>query len=262
VLNLVVALNCEAKPLIEAFRLRRLSEKCPFPVYLGEETRLVISGMGKLNAAAATAWLHAGHVEAQDQAWLNLGTAGHGGHRIGTGILAHKIRDEAGGQSWYPPMAFPTRAATDEIITVDQAQMGYSTTACFEMEASGFYAAASRFASMELVQCYKVITDNPMNPYPEVTPALATELVQGRLSEILDICERLRGLAHDWTTISAPPPDYERLISRRHFTVNQRHQLLQLLISWRHHGPLPQGLDQMKHARAIINRLREGLQSI
>ncbi len=260
-LNLVIALNCEARPLIDALRLRRLSEKGPFPIYLGEDTRMVISGMGKLNAAAATAWLHAGHIRAPDRAWLNVGTAGHGVHRVGAGILAHKIRDAASRQCWYPPMPFSSSATTDEIVTVDQVQMGYPLTGCFEMEAAGFYTAASRFSTMELVQCYKVITDNPMSPYTEITPALATELVQERLPEILVICERLQDLAREWTTVSTPPPDYERLIAHCHFTVSQRHQLLQLLTTWRHHGQLPQDLDQLKHARAILNRLREGLQS-
>jgi len=260
-LNLVIALSCEAKPIIDALRLRRISEKGAFPVFLGDDTRLVLSGIGKLNAAAATAWLHAGHIGAQDQAWLNVGTAGHGAHRIGSGILAHKIRDAASAQSWYPPLTFPCTAMTGEIVTVDQVQMGYPPTGCFEMEAAGFYAAAGRFSTLELVHCYKVITDNPMNPYTEITPELATELVAARLPEILDICERLRKTAREWSEVSAPPPDYERLIECCHFTVSQRHQLLDLLRTWRHVGPLPEGLDRMRHARAILNALREGIPS-
>jgi len=261
-LNLVVALSCEAKPLIDALKLRWVSEKGPFPIFLGDDVSLILSGIGKLNAAAATAWLHAAHSGNQDQAWLNVGTAGHAAHRIGSGILGHKIRDMASRQCWYPPLTFPATAVTGEIVTVDQVQMGYPPTGCFEMEAAGFYTAASRFSTLELVHCYKVITDNPRQPYTEITPELVTALVAERLPEILDICEHLRKTEREWAEISAPPPGYERLIACCHFTVNQRHQLHDLLTIWRHIGPPPEGIERMRHARAILKALREGIPSL
>ncbi|MBI1195801.1 MAG: hypothetical protein GC138_08150 [Gammaproteobacteria bacterium] len=196
-LNVVVALHCEAAPLIDALGLKRVGEPAAFPVFVEHDTRLVLCGIGKRNAATATNWLHTEYGGAQGQAWLNLGTAGHGMHRLGTGVLAHRVRDAASGRSWHPSLSFATPLVTDEIITVDQVQMGYPLTGCFEMEAAGFYSVAEHFSTPDLVHCCKVITDNPRNIYTEITEELATELVAERLPEILELCETLREKAHE-----------------------------------------------------------------
>lgn len=195
-LNVVVALHCEAAPLIDALGLKRRDEAGEFPLFVGEDTRLILCGVGKRNAAAATFRLHTELGGPPNQAWLNLGTAGHGMHRLGTGVLAHTVRDAASGQTWRPSLVATTPFVTDEIVTVDRVQMGYPLTGCFEMEAAGFYAAAERISAPELIHCYKVITDNPRNVYTEITPALASELVAERLPEILSLCETLRNTAN------------------------------------------------------------------
>src|SRR4029077_10756350 len=102
-LRFVVALQAEARPLVERFGMVAVSES-PFPVYRGEEGWLIVSGHGKAASAAATAYLHLAAGGALGRAWLNVGLGGHGRRTLGDGVLAHKITDAASGASWYPEL--------------------------------------------------------------------------------------------------------------------------------------------------------------
>ena len=55
VICLVMATLLEAKPFVKGLSLKRISSK-PFPVYSGGNITAVISGIGKANAAMATAY--------------------------------------------------------------------------------------------------------------------------------------------------------------------------------------------------------------
>ncbi|MFW6297543.1 MAG: hypothetical protein ACOC03_03480 [Desulfosalsimonas sp.] len=71
-IGLIMATYIEAKPFVEKISWQRSAEK-PFPVYYGKDMILVVSGIGKANAAAACAWL----CTAESPLWiLNIGAAG------------------------------------------------------------------------------------------------------------------------------------------------------------------------------------------
>ena len=55
-LNFVVALPCEARPIISHFGLQALDSPAGFRLYNRERMRLIVSGAGKIPAAAATAY--------------------------------------------------------------------------------------------------------------------------------------------------------------------------------------------------------------
>ena len=54
-IHLVVALPAEASPLIERLGLRRDMAGRAMRLYVGDDLRLVVSGVGKVAAAAAAA---------------------------------------------------------------------------------------------------------------------------------------------------------------------------------------------------------------
>ncbi len=83
-INLVVALPAEARPLIEFFRLKEKTTIGTFRMYRQEDMSLVISGPGKIAAAAATALLAGSNTTGKQAAWLNIGIAGHATYAIGT----------------------------------------------------------------------------------------------------------------------------------------------------------------------------------
>ena len=163
-LNFVVALPAEAKPIAAFFDLRRQAPHGDFPLYRGASVSLVVSGVGKAAAAAATEFLHR-RVGAQDKSlWINLGIAGHGDLPIGEALLAHRITDAASGRHWCPSLVFAPPLRTESLITLDQPAFDYEQAAAFDMEASGFFPTARRFTKPELVHCFKVVSDNRGSP--------------------------------------------------------------------------------------------------
>src|SRR3989338_8741295 len=141
--NFVIALACEARPIVERYELKAIPRSEPFRVYEGNGKRLIVSGVGKIRTASATAFLHAFSGALRNQVWINLGIGGHSERAIGEGVLAHKITDHASGQSWYPPILFEPPCATESILTVDRPETEYREPWVYEMEAAGFYDTAS-----------------------------------------------------------------------------------------------------------------------
>ena len=52
--HLITALPAEAKPLVSRFNLKRVQPERAFPVYRNQHISLVVSGVSKTNAAAAS----------------------------------------------------------------------------------------------------------------------------------------------------------------------------------------------------------------
>ena len=75
--TMLTALAAEAKPIASWFNLRRMLPERGFPVYRNQHVALVVAGVGKTNAAAATAYLYARSGCPADAIWVNVGVAGH-----------------------------------------------------------------------------------------------------------------------------------------------------------------------------------------
>lgn len=162
--NFVVALPAEAKPVAAFFHLKRITPHGDFPVYRGGSVSLVVSGIGKAAAAAATEFLQECSDASENPIWINLGIAGHRDLAIGEALLAHRITDAASGRQWRPALVFAPPLRTEDLITLDQPAFDYGQPAAFDMEASGFFPTARRFTKPELVHCFKVVSDNRDNP--------------------------------------------------------------------------------------------------
>ncbi len=80
-IHLVIALPSEAKPLLSHYKLKAVEDSCGFKIYQKDEMALVVSGVGKSAAAAATAYLQAMTGNEPDRAWINIGMGGHRGGR-------------------------------------------------------------------------------------------------------------------------------------------------------------------------------------
>lgn len=196
-INLVVALPAEGRPLIEHYRLRDKTTLGTFRVYQNAAMSLIISGPGKIASAAATALLAGGDTSGTQTAWLNIGIAGHATRNTGQGLIAHRITDHATGKSWYPPQLFDLSTTTDSLLTVDVPENDYPRDIAYDMEASGYYAVASRFSNSELVQCFKVVSDNRKQSTATLTAERCTQLITQKLVEIDLLVEALVSLAQE-----------------------------------------------------------------
>ena len=265
-INIVVALPAEARPLLDHFRLRDRQHNTAFPIYRNTDMALIVSGPGKVAAAAATALLAGTGTSHTRAAWLNIGIAGHAHHAIGSGYIAHRITDSATGKSWYPPQIHDLSTPTESLFTVDRPEDDYPTAALYEMEASGFFPVACRFSSSELVQCFKVISDNRTQATTAVTAKLCAQLIAARLADIEQLVTALSGMADEYTRWHAPHPDLEQLATRWRFSVSQQHQLAKLARRWKvltSDQPLwLEQLEKTRSARAVLHCLEQHLETL
>ncbi len=265
-INIIVALPAEARPLITHYSLRNEQDSTAFPLYRRADMALIVSGPGKVSAAAATAVL-AGCCDTKGQAaWLNIGIAGHARHGTGTGRIAHRITDRATGNSWYPPQTLGLSAPTDYLISVDRPENDYSENALYDMEASGFYPVACRFSTSELVQCYKIVSDNRECSTRAVTAKLCAQLVTQKLDEIDQLVNALDTLAQEYRAWHTPHAVLEQLTGQWHFTVSQQHQLAQLVRRWQVLAPgQPLGfsqLDKQNKASEVLHCLEKYIDTL
>ncbi len=265
-IHIITALPAEARPLIDHFRLHDKSTTGGFRIHAGNGIALVISGPGKVAAAAATALLASRTTPGIQTAWLNIGIAGHARLEIGRGLLAHRITDRASGQNWYPPRVFDLPLASTGLLTVDTPENDYAEDVAYDMEASGFYPVAGRFSTSELVQCYKVISDNRKQGTGSITAQQCAELVAARLGEIDPLVGSLVELQQQHHGRRATHDTVSELAQHWHFTVSQRHQLADLARRWRALLPdQPVRLDSLQahdSAAHVLASLREHLDSL
>ncbi len=226
--RLVVALAAEARPLIRHFSLTGPQEGEPFPRYRGEGLELVVSGIGKVASAAAVAWLE-GRGGGGPRAWINVGIAGHRDRPLGEGLLADKVTDRASGRCWYPQLVFEPPCETAQVVTVEKPELGYPGDELYEMEAAGFVESASRFATAELIQVFKIVSDNRGAPARRLPGRAVEALVRGRLGEVERILEESAQLASELAARAAPPAELATFLARWRFTVTERRRLERLL---------------------------------
>ncbi len=264
-MNIVTALRAEAAPLIDCYGLEADAPHGVFPVYCGEGIRLVVSGVGKLHAAAATGYLHAAGGGHRNEAWLNVGVAGHAHLPLGRVVVAARITDRASERSWYPPQVLELPAAGACLVTVDTPEHAYEDEAVYDMEAAGFYPVASRFSTGELVQSLKVISDNRRNPTATLDARAIGERVADAVAEIDRVIQRLRGLSDELVALARPPARFDEFTGRWHFTVAERHRLRRLLERWAvtfpAASPWPPGLERCRDGAGVLAALEAALEA-
>ena len=256
-INLVVALQPEAAPLIERYRLKPTAGIAGCACFLGDDMRLVVSGMGRVQAAAATSALGCSHAGA-GEIWVNIGVAGHRELEIGTPVLGSSVSAGGGSRSWYPPLVVDIACTRMPVITRDSPEREFPENALYEMEAAGFYPVACRFSTGELVQVLKVVSDNRQHRFP----ALDKKQIRDRIADTLPVLDDLlQGLLRVHSMLPDPAP-LENLLRELeksiHLSVSNRVQLKGLLE--RHRcltGSLePQDLRHARDAGELIGSLR------
>lgn len=236
-LCLLTALPSEARPLLRHFDLPDTPLPGPFACYVGEQAALVVSGIGKMAAAAACGYLyaqlqHRSEISAAalaSAAWINVGIAGHGSLPVGESLLAHEISDQSSGRRHFPPLVFTPPCVTETVITVDDVERLYDPPVAYDMEAAAFYAVASRLTHVELVHCLKVVSDGPEAEPERITRGKVEAWIDSQLATLDALVLACRDLMVELKPLHEELPDFEACIERWHFTVSDRHELRRLL---------------------------------
>jgi hypothetical protein len=256
----VAALHCEAKPVIDYYRLRKLPGGQAFDVYRGDGMACVVSGPGKLASAAACAWIAAACGDEPALAWINLGTAGAAEHEIGSTFRLLKITDGDSGKHYYPVAVAGDRLEIASCLTLGQPCSDYREDCLFDMEASGFMHAALYFSSAELVQAIKIVSDNRREACGKDRPRISA-LIHGQIENIAREAEALARLARAQASLEAPAESWRQLLALAHFSATQKSRL-QVLWRYLHnrdidHERLLHSLQAKSSAGSIIEVLEQ-----
>jgi nucleoside phosphorylase len=217
--------------MITRFKLRPIAQRVMLPVFHGESAVLVISGIGRVLSAAAVGFLYGWSGSRRHLPWINIGIAGHRERDVGELIIANKIIEQSSRRTWYPPQVVATENGST-LITADQIERDFEQNAAYDMEASGFLAAALRCSTAELVQSIKIVSDNIRQPPTSLNADRIEQLIGGQLNTIAHLADRLQQLSQS----NLPELDVEHLMTeltrRWSFSVTQRHRLQRLLQRW------------------------------
>ena len=156
----VTALHCEAKPVIDLYRLKKSHDDNAFDYYRGDDMACIVSGTGKVASAAACAWIGSRNRQAASIAWINLGIAGAAEHDIGALFSLDQVIDGDDGHRYYPAPATTAELDGNACMTLSQPSEDYHEDYLFDMEASGFMYSSLRFSSAESIKSIKIVSDN------------------------------------------------------------------------------------------------------
>ena len=262
-INLVVAIPCEARPLIRYLRLQKQTDVRSYDLFCHEDLRLIITGVGKLAAASACAWLQGLSEQRQHpevDAWLNIGIAGHRSLDIGSGVLAHRISETGSNRNWYPGFTGAPLCPSSALLTVERPETRYDEDALYDMEASGFYSSCSRFSPIELIHCFKIVSDNPDSGIGAIDESAVTGLIESQLPTIDTIIQCLRRDSQQLAQQQRTPTHLQACLQHWHFSHYQRQQLQRLLLRWQCLAPGHElwspAFDELRNAAQVLDYLQ------
>lgn len=235
---LILALHCEARPLIRHLTLRQDVTQKGFAFFHGADTVLAVTGIGKLRSAIAVSRLLTLYPPDKQSHLINLGVCGASRKTAALSTLyrINQITDISSGRACYPDMLIrqnlPEAPLETSDIPVHRPGTEESTLRLYDMEGSGFYEAARKFVSADRIHLLKIVSD-----YLEVntlSEAGIANAVEANLPAVLEFLAALRNYA------SAPPAllsadDINLLNSlsqRFHFTAAQQDQLANMATSF------------------------------
>ena len=226
-MNFVIAFPGEAQPIIEFYELQKVSVQ-PFPYYQKDNHKLVLSGMGREQTSQAVNFLKTKNVS-PNQAWINLGIAGHGSLEIGQPFLAGKIEDDLSGNCFYPPQIYDHTFPVTCLKTYSQPCSSYEPARGYDMEAHAFYAAVVGASTRELTQVIKVVSDNPSSPLSKFSPKDVPGLIEPNLKDIALFVEQMERISLEMQQVYEVSKTYEKVLGIHHFSSTRSHQLHDLV---------------------------------
>ncbi len=257
-----IALACEAKPLIQKYALKKLSQQHPFELYSNGEILAIITGVGKVAMAGAVTYSMALFQNTQNPVLINLGIAGHKSKSLGSMYLADKIIDaENGKKKFYPQFVGDFPVPSVNLITLLKPHTEYSIDGLYDMEAVAFFEMAIKFSSSELIHCLKVISDNQHQSVDTIKAKTVSAWINLQLTNIDIIVERLMTLRRGIT--ETEPLLYQALIEQYHFTSTSRIKLKALLQRWdvvTGNSPLEIKHSEFNSAKQILRWLEQQIE--
>ncbi len=189
------AFYAEAKNIIDHYGLKK--EKSPemvrFDVFANESIRLVITGVGEINAAAAVSNIGGAYGISPDDEILNVGCGAGFSSDIclGSIFLGNKLTEQMTGRTFYPDMLMKANFRECEIVTVARVLNEGCDSVIYDMEAAAVYQAAAFFVGPHRMHFIKLVSDaGERIDQSKITElfALQEDKICGYIDRLLSAC--------------------------------------------------------------------------
>lgn len=189
------AFYAEAKNIIDHYGLKK--EKSPemvrFDVFANESIRLVITGIGEINAAAAVSNIGGAYGISPDDEILNVGCGAGFSSDIcmGSIFLGNKLTEQMTGRTFYPDMLMKANFRECEIVTVARVLNEGCDSVVYDMEAAAVYQAAAFFVGPHRMHFIKLVSDaGDRIDQSKITElfALQEDKICGYIDRLLSAC--------------------------------------------------------------------------
>lgn len=223
----VTALYQEAHGFIRELELKKNTAYAPFEVFDNESAgiRLVVTGVGEIAAAAATAAVCARDGADASDFLINIGCcaaanagadsgcetvdsgmdSGYGAvhaAQIGDLYVCHKITEQATGKTFYPDILYRHPWKERELVTgMQPLQRAAAHGALYDMEAAAVYQAGIRFFSPDRMLFLKVVSDFGVAGQERMTAETLTGLLEQHVKEVAAFLTNLREAADEEETL-------------------------------------------------------------
>ena len=217
----MMALYQEAHGLIRELELKKNTAYAPFEVFDNESAgiRLVVTGVGEIAAAAATAAVCARDGADAADFLINIGCcaagcckpadrdmdSGYGeanAAQIGDLYVCHKITEQATGKTFYPDILYRHPWRERELVTgMQPLQRAAAHGVLYDMEAAAVYQAGIRFFSPDRMLFLKVVSDFGIAGQERMAAEALTGLLEQHVKEVAAFLTNLREAADEEETL-------------------------------------------------------------
>lgn len=193
-------MGIEARAIIKYLNLKKTTDR-PFETYQNEEAHLVVSGVGKINAAGATSYLLKDTLKSytpNDYA-VNIGICGSLNNKFNVGdlVLANRVVDYERKRKYYTDILVEHNLKEGSIQSIDTLHSNYEFEEdLVDMESSAFFEIASKFLPVHQVYVLKIVSDkvSKNQPLEKLTNKYIDELIYDKLEEIFSFTKLVSSL--------------------------------------------------------------------
>ena len=188
-ITVFIAMKQEAAPLIERLSLKHTSSPI-FETYENERIRLIITGLGKINAASAAGFCLGRY--GTDSHYINYGTAAGKDMQIGKTFFAAQIIDESSSKECFPDIAdhsFPhvSLHTVDKPILISNSPESISEKLpIYDMEAFGIFSALKNAVTPDRITIIKTVTDSGTPDFSKTK-----QMLENSADTVCDYIEKL-----------------------------------------------------------------------
>lgn len=229
---------CEAKPIIDKFKLKKNLAIKEFNLYQANNIFLCITGIGELPVVSAISFLAGKGIISQFSVIINYGIAGAKELEVGELVEINKITNYSrpGNSSYFPIKVQNFGLIEKELITHHVAVTDCPSNALVDMEGYAVFQTSLKFVSIEQIWIAKVVSDNQQYQVTELNKNSISQLLNKHIGKITEVLEFYQSLSSFLTEINTMPAEFEQITKNVKFSFSEKIKLKKLLLKLRNKG--------------------------